>query len=1016
MAETGETPYDWSSPEVLSNPFPAYARLHAHEPVRYEPSQDGWLIAGYEQVLAAIKDESALRAQVDRSSFLTKWPDARDEAVIVRKFFDSWMLFKDPPDHTRIRGIIQRLYSPAKIKLFRPDLEQAATALLDRLASREVIDIVADYAVPLSRVALERLLGATGDDLSEAARWSDEVAGYMNAEATADSVRQVAKPILELKRFAVAFCTRDNLPEGTVGRALGQAYTKGILDENELTAALTQNITGALAALAQFIAHAVLHLLEDPAEAGRLRSGAVGAGPAVEELLRFDCPFLLIVRQASKDIEVTDVTVPQDAFVGLLIGAANHDPEHFKNPGELDLSRTADSQHFAFGYGAHYCLGAALTRQVAEVGIPAIISRYPGMTIEPDGQERVPSFGIRWLRRLMVRIEPAATAGSLSPSRAMPADGLASEASDIERLVLSFAADLSHRRSELLAAVQEIDDLVGDLRRRYPAVTPAPVEASGVTTKAAAARPVTAPSAGTPRRGGILRVNITNDTDSTDPALAWHATSWQYEFICQAKLLNHPDSPGAEGGTLIPEVAAALPEVSPDKRTYTFTIRSGSDAYRFSTGEVVTAEHFAAAINRVLSPEMNSPASTFAKDIVGADDVLAGRAKKAEGIRVLSGNRLAIELKEVAPDFLSRMGMPFFAPVPLDLPADSSGVECVPSAGPYYVAAREPGQSIVLKRNPHYKHGRPAYPDEIRYRVGMTPHQSLDEIEQGQADYHADGLPVDEGARLGSTYGVNDGRFLVAPMLHFDYIAMNTSRPLFSDVRVRRAVNFALDRPGQLEARGVYGGVVSDHILPPGMPGFRDENTYPLDRPDVARAKAELPPDFAGGRAVFYTNSTLAGPAIGRLVRRDLGRIGIEVEVHEYSEHEKHERVMKPSEPFDLVVTGWVAGYPDPFICMNTLLHGSVIRGAHNYNFAYFDEAGYNAKLDTASRLFPPERYTAYGDLDLDITRNAAPWAVMGNRTRRDFVSARIRGAFHHSVYGIHLGALWIDVGAGDTA
>lgn len=1007
-SQTERDTYRWDDERVLADPFPTYARLLESAPVRFEPTHDAWHIAGYEQVLTAIKDESALRAQIDRSDFLTRWPDAQEEAIIVRKFFDSWMLFKDPPHHTRIRALISRFYTRSRMAQFRPDVERVAARLLDAAAERGHMDVVADYAVPLAKVGLERLLGASGDELAEATRWSDEIAGYMNVEATADTVRQVAPVILEVKRFAIDFCTRDDLPEDTVGGALGRAYKRGVLDENELAATLTQNITGALAALAQFIAHATLRLLENSDQLQRLRSDASLTANAVEELLRYDCPFLLIVRQSTRDIEVGEAKIPRDSMVGLMIGAANRDPHRFPDPGRLDLGR--EGKHLAFGYGAHYCLGAALSREVGEVAIGSLINRFPNMELVP-GAERVASFGIRWLKNLPIVLEGKT---DLAETISEHADGAAAALADVERLVAGFRSELMRR----------CDELISDLNSRFPSVRALPPAAEAKLSGAASARKQPGPTAyqprrareidGLPVRGGVLAVNITNDTDSTDPARAWHATSWQYEFITQAKLLNHPDTPGPEGSRLVPEVAVDFPEVSDDQRTYTFTIRSGGDAFRLSTGEIVTAENFTAAINRALDPEMQSPASMFVKDVLGAEDVLAGRARRAEGVRALPDNKLQIELTDAAPDFLSRMAMPFFGAIPVELPVVAEGVDFVPSAGPYYVAGREQGRSIRLKRNPYYRHSRPAYVDEIVYRIGMTPHESLEEIERHIADYHADGLPVEEGERLAGTYGVNDGRFLVAPMLHFDYIAMNTSRPLFSDLRVRRAVNFALDRPAQLEARGAYGGVVTDHILPPGMPGYRDERSYPLDGPDVERARAELPPGFPGGRAVFYTNSTLAGPAIGRLMTRDLAHIGIEVEVHEYSEHEKHERAMKRGEPFDLVVTGWVAGYPDPFICINPLLHGSLIRDQHNYNFAFFDDSDWNRKLDATARLFPPERYEAYGQLDLEIVRNAAPWAVMGNRTRRDFVSSRTRGAFHHPVYGLHLGALWIAPGERD--
>lgn len=513
-----------------------------------------------------------------------------------------------------------------------------------------------------------------------------------------------------------------------------------------------------------------------------------------------------------------------------------------------------------------------------------------------------------------------------------------------------------------------------------------------------------------PKQGGTLRVNLASDTDSTDPAFGYHIVSWQYEYATQAKLLNHASKPGVDGTRLLPEVATDLPAVSDDERTYTFTVRSDEDAYRFNTGETVTAVSFAAAIDRALNPAMQSPASAFVDDIVGAQEVLQGRVGHTPGVRVLPGNRLQIELVEPAPDFAARIAMPFFAAIPENLPIVPEGVDTPPSAGPYHIASRERSRSIVLKRNPYYRHGRAHHVDEIVYNVGVDPNEALEQIERGEADFLGDGLPPEEEARLGAQYGLNGPRFMVSTTsLQLDYLAMNTSRPLFSDVRVRRAVNFALDRPELLQLRGAHSGRVTDHILPPGMPGFRDDtDLFPLDGPDVTRARSELPEGFEGGDAVVYTTDTLAGPSLGYCVRDNLAAIGITVEVKTIPDTLMHQLAGRRGEPFDGLLTGWVADYPDPFCYINALLHGSTIRETNNMNFAYFNDPVYNKKMDAAARLSGPERYEAYGELDIDISTNAVPWVSYDNRTARDFVSERVVDAYHHPVYGLDFATLWL--------
>jgi ABC-type transport system substrate-binding protein len=247
---------------------------------------------------------------------------------------------------------------------------------------------------------------------------------------------------------------------------------------------------------------------------------------------------------------------------------------------------------------------------------------------------------------------------------------------------------------------------------------------------------------------------------------------------------------------------------------------------------------------------------------------------------------------------------------------------------------------------------------------------------------------------------------MVSPSLQLDYLALNCSRPLFGDPWVRRAVNFAIDRAAILRARGAYAGVVATHVLPPGMPGYREQHIYPAHGPDVDRARAELPRGFKGGHAVIYTWDTLAGPVIGQIIKSNLERIGIDAEVKEWPETEMHYRAGKKGEPFDVVASGWTAEYPDPYAFLNLLLDGTTIRDEYNANDCYFYDPAYNAKLLAAARTNGTDRYRIYGELDLEIMQNAAPMVACDNRTKRDIVSRRVRAAFQHPICGVDLCAL----------
>ena len=322
--------------------------------------------------------------------------------------------------------------------------------------------------------------------------------------------------------------------------------------------------------------------------------------------------------------------------------------------------------------------------------------------------------------------------------------------------------------------------------------------------------------------GGAVRVVARFPLDSLDPALAYGFGSWLIEYATCAGLFNYPDRPGL--ARIEPEVAAALPARSADGKSYTFTIRPG---FRFSppSNAPVTAQTFKFAIERALSPRIpDGPARSFAGDIVGVQAYEAGSAKHISGISV-RGNTLSIRLTRASPDIVSRLAQPLFCPVPLGTPVEPKGVSTVPSAGPYYVASYVPAQGAVLKRNPNYHGLRPHALDEIDYSVGIGPAQSVKEVEAGTADFWVNDRPsFGLLVRLAARYGpgspaarAGHQQYFVRSALGIENLSLNTSRPLFADADLRKAVNYALDRRAIAQ---VYGSSAkpTDSVSPAGHP------------------------------------------------------------------------------------------------------------------------------------------------------------------------------------------------------
>jgi peptide/nickel transport system substrate-binding protein len=509
-------------------------------------------------------------------------------------------------------------------------------------------------------------------------------------------------------------------------------------------------------------------------------------------------------------------------------------------------------------------------------------------------------------------------------------------------------------------------------------------------------------------QGGTAHLRVAqNVVDSMDPALAYITYSMQLLYATCAKLFNYPDKAGPAGSRVVPEVAQSLPARSANGKTYTFTIRKG---FRFAppSNERVTAQTFRYAIERSLSPKMKGPALSygFLANLVGAKAYMAGSTPHIAGI-VAHGNTLTIRLVSPVPDLVTRLAMSLFCAVPVGTPIDPKGVREVPMAGPYSIASYVPGQRVVLKRNPNYTGNRAHSLDGFDLTFGRARHKTDAEIEAGTADYAIDGVDSADAAKLAARYGPGSAaaksgrqRFFVDPLLGIDFLVLNTHQPLFRDVRLRQAVNYAIDRRALAAVGSAFSYALRpfDQYLPPGLFGFKDAHIYPFS-PDLTKARR-----LAGNKrrtAVFYTCNHSPCDRMAQVVKSNLAAIGIDVQVKTFPLFAALTRVGTKGEPFDLGWSEWVADYPDPDNFLNLLLLQGTV-------FPTFDDPSFTRKLANAARLSGPARYLAYGRLDADLAAHAAPWVAYGNMISDDFFSARMGCQINHPVYGIDLAALCI--------
>lgn len=514
--------------------------------------------------------------------------------------------------------------------------------------------------------------------------------------------------------------------------------------------------------------------------------------------------------------------------------------------------------------------------------------------------------------------------------------------------------------------------------------------------------------------GGSLRMELGDPlnapVDSLDPALAYSPGGWQILYATCAKLLNYPDRSGPAGEQLAPEVATSLPEVSAGGRTYEFTIRPG---FRFSppSSQPVTAQTFKYTIERTLNPRMKSqsPVASEFTDVVGAAAYMAGRTSRISGIQV-RGERLVLRLLRPEPDLPARLAQPFFCAVPTNTPIDPNGVRLVPSAGPYYVTSYTPGQSVVLVRNPNYHGRRPHRLARIEVTLGASSQQAASDIEAGRADYTSIGGNPDStinrlAARLASRYGPGSPAAADHRQQYFehqnpelDFLILNTHRPLFSDARLRLAVNYAIDRTALARLGNGYGtpDQPTGQYIPPNLPGFSGSKLYPLTA-DLNKARAIA--TGHGRTAVLYACDYSGCQQQAQLVRNELAAIGLNVEIHTFDHETIYAKIAAPDARFDLAFATWLPDYPDPAAMLNGMLSNSPF-------YPTFNDPTYTREMAAADQLTGPRRYQAIGSLAASLARNSAPIAAYGNNLSEEFFSPRIGCQTYAFYNGADLAAL----------
>ncbi len=398
---TGESAiFNPFEPGFFEDPYAQYAELREHDPVHRSPLEV-WVLFRYDDIVGVLRD-SSLSVQVDNATPTARMQMFAEQAPEERERGAHSILNVDPPDHTRLRRLVSKAFTPKMVHELRPRIEALVDEALDTMAARGEADVISDLAFPLPFTVISEMLGMPDGNRDEVRGWSHTLTKTLDpilspeevqaALTAADNMQAHVQDVLAWKRDHPA----DDLLTGLLA-----AEDEGDrLSEIELLDQVLLLYVAGHETTVNLIGNATLALLGHPDQLARLRSDPDLDGGAVEELLRYDSPVQFSRRITTADLEVDGKTVPAGTFMLTCLGSANHDEARWgPTADELDITRPDAGQHMSFGNGIHHCLGSSLARTEAQVAIGTLVRRFPDLELagEPERNGRVVLRGLESL-------------------------------------------------------------------------------------------------------------------------------------------------------------------------------------------------------------------------------------------------------------------------------------------------------------------------------------------------------------------------------------------------------------------------------------------------------------------------------------------------------------------------------------------------------------------------------------------------------------------------------------------
>ncbi|WP_416520363.1 cytochrome P450 [Streptomyces achromogenes] len=405
MAAAADHVFDPWDPAFVADPYPAYADLRARgRVIRYEPS-DQWLVPHHADVSALLRDRRLGRTYLHRfthEEFGRTPPPPEHEPFHTLN--DHGMLDLEPPDHTRIRRLVAKAFTPRTVERLAPYVHRLAGELVAALVGNGGGDLLTDVAEPLPVAVIAELLGIPEADRPLLRPWSADICGMYELNPSEETAARAVRASVEFSGYLrELIAARRAEPGEDLVSALIAAHDEGDrLTGQELVSTVVLLLNAGHEATVNATVNGWYALFRHPGQLAALRADHSLVPSAIEELLRYDTPLQLFERWVLDDIEIDGTTIPRGSEVALLFGSANHDPAVFADPGRLDLTR-AENPHISFSAGIHYCVGAPLARIELAASLTALLERAPTLALAAE-PERRPNFVMRGLRGLGVEV------------------------------------------------------------------------------------------------------------------------------------------------------------------------------------------------------------------------------------------------------------------------------------------------------------------------------------------------------------------------------------------------------------------------------------------------------------------------------------------------------------------------------------------------------------------------------------------------------------------------------------